>query len=98
MPAYAIANIDVHTPEVFERYRERVAGTIGQYGGKYIVRGGPSEVLEGGWKPRRLVVMEFPSMAALKDWYHSAEYQAIVAARHDSAHSDIVLVEGLSPT
>lgn len=97
MPAYCIANVEVHTPEIYEGYRRHTLGTVEKYGGKFIVRGGPLESVEGSWNPARLVILEFPSMEVLQKWYHSREYQAIVAGRHDGARSDVVFVEGFPP-
>jgi uncharacterized protein (DUF1330 family) len=97
MPAYCIANIDVHTPAIYDNYRQHTSGTLGKFGGKFIVRGGQAQVIEGNWQPVRLVIIEFPSTEALQAWYHSPEYQAIVAGRHDGAHSDVVMVEGFTP-
>lgn len=98
MPAYAIANIEVHSPQIYENYRRHTAGTLDAYGGSFLIRGGQAEVIEGTWKPGRLVILEFPSMEALKNWYRSPAYQAIIADRHKGARSDIVAVEGFSPT
>ena len=97
MSAYCIANIKVHTPEIYESYRRHTAGTLPAFGGRFIVRGGATEVVEGSWQPGRLVVIEFPSMDDLQAWYRSVEYQAIVRGRHEGASSDIVFVEGFAP-
>jgi len=95
MAAYAIAEVDVTDPAQFEEYRKLVPATIAQYGGKYLVRGGTVDSKEGGWTPKRLVVLEFPSMAQARQWYDSPEYAPVLAMRLKSARSRVVLVEGL---
>ena len=94
MAAYVIAEIDVHDTALFEEYRKRVPPTIAQYGGKYVVRGGATESKEGGWAPKRLVVLEFPTMDRAREWYHSAEYSPALAMRRKAAKSRVILVEG----
>ena len=95
MAAYAIADVDVTDPAVFEEYRGRVGDTIAKYGGRYVVRSGNSEVVEGNWSPKRLVVLEFPSMERLKTWYHSPEFAPLIQLRFGSANTYVVLVEGV---
>ncbi len=94
MSAYIIVDLDVTDPEKFAKYREQVSPLIEAYGGKYIVRGGEHEVIEGGWKPNRLVVLEFESTAAAKKFWDSDDYAPVKKLRHESAESNIVLVEG----
>ena len=95
MSGYVIADVEVTDPDKFEVYRGQVAATIEQYGGRYIVRGGETETAEGVWNPRRLVVIEFESMARAKEWYHSPEYAGPMKLRHESANSSVVFAEGL---
>ncbi|MBX9963245.1 MAG: DUF1330 domain-containing protein [Burkholderiales bacterium] len=95
MPAYLIADVDVSDPMGFETYRQLVAPTITGAGGAYIVRGGGFEVLEGSYQPKRLVVLEFESMAAARAWYHSDEYAPVKAIRQRTAATNVILVEGL---
>ncbi len=95
MPAYLIADIEVTNPAEFDEYRKGVPATIAQYGGKYIVRGGALESMEGGWKMNRVVILEFPTMAQAKAWYTSPEYKDLLAMRLRSTKSKAVLVEGL---
>jgi uncharacterized protein (DUF1330 family) len=70
MPAYFIVDIDVTDPTAFEEYRKAVPATVEKYGGKFLVRGGRMEVVEGGWRPKRVVVTEFPNAAALRSANH----------------------------
>lgn len=72
-----------------------LSDSIAEFGGRFLVRGGAMEVLEGDWKPKRLVVLEFPDLAALKAWYHSPGYQQLLALRKQAAISNFVIVEGV---
>jgi uncharacterized protein (DUF1330 family) len=95
MAGYVIAAIEVTDPAVFEQYRAQVASTIEKYGGKYLVRGGDTEKVEGDWDPKRLVILEFDSMERAREWYYSQEYSGPMKLRHRSANSNLLLVEGL---
>ena len=97
MAAYIIAEVEVSDPETYATYRAQTPGVIAQYGGRFIVRGGAAETLEGDVPPGRLVVIEFPDTAAARRFYESPEYQAIVGIRHQAAKSRLVLVEGHAP-
>lgn len=96
MPAYIIANIEVTDPVGYEEYRRLAGATLAAYGGRFLVRGGAVETLEGEWQPRRLIVLEFESLEQVRQWYHSPEYQEAKAVRERTARSNIVMVEGLS--
>jgi uncharacterized protein (DUF1330 family) len=95
MAAYVIAEVDVQDAALFEEYRKLVPATIVQYGGKYIVRGGATETKEGSWAPKRVVVLEFPTMARAREWYHSAEYAPALAMRLKAAKSRMIMAEGV---
>jgi uncharacterized protein (DUF1330 family) len=95
MPAYILAQIDVHDPETFERYREKVAPLVQAFGGRYIVRGGEITPLEGELSAPRLVIIEFEDREAAKRWYFSDEYQEILKLRLDSANGTAVIVDGI---
>ena len=95
MAALVIAEVDVQDATLFEEYRKLVPATIAQYGGKYVVRGGATESKEGGWAPKRMVVLEFPTMARAREWYHSAEYAPALEMRLKAAKSRVILVEGV---
>ena len=97
MTAYLIANIDVTDPAGFERYRAAVPSVIAAHGGRYLVRGGALAAVEGSLPLKRLVVLEFPSMAALQAFYDSPDYRPLLALRLASTRSDVVLVEGYAP-
>jgi uncharacterized protein (DUF1330 family) len=94
MLGYVIAEVEVTDPATYEEYRKRVPAIVAQYGGKYLVRGGAVESKEGGWNPKRLVVLEFASLEQARKWYHSPEYAPVLALRLKAARSKMVLVEG----
>jgi uncharacterized protein (DUF1330 family) len=95
MAAYFIVDVDVKNPQAYEAYKQAAAASIAQYGGRYLVRGGQHEVLEGAWNPTRLVVLEFPSVEAARRWYASAEYNTVKPIRLQHAVGHLVLVEGV---
>jgi uncharacterized protein (DUF1330 family) len=97
MTAYLIADVEVVDAKEFDEYRKGVSATIAAYGGRFLARGGLTAVLEGDWVPKRLVVLEFPSMAVLEAWYESPEYRPLRDMRQRAARSEIVAVEGSGP-
>src|SRR5262249_9660219 len=95
MPAYVIADLDVTDPAGFEEYRQVVPATIEKYGGRYLVRGGALETLEGDWPWKRVVVLEFPSLEQAKRWYNSEDYRDPKALRFKTAKTKVILVDGV---
>jgi len=95
MAAYVIAEIEVTDAAGYEEYRRRVPATVEKYGGRYLVRGGQAEAVEGSWHPRRLVVLEFPSLAQARRCYDSAEYRVPRAVRQRCSRGHVVFVEGV---
>ena len=95
MAAYVIAELDIQDAAGFEEYRRQVPATIERYGGRYLVRGGALEVLEGEWWPKRVVILEFPSLEQARRWYDSDEYRAPKALRLRTARTNAVIVEGV---
>ena len=95
MPAYLIADETIEDPETFETYKRAVLPLITRFGGRFLSRGGQLEILEAGrdWNPDRMVIIEFPSMSALKDWYDSADYAAVREIRFRSARSTLVALD-----
>jgi uncharacterized protein (DUF1330 family) len=93
--AYIIAEVQVTDPERYEEYRRQVEGTIAQYGGRYKVRGGKAEALEGDAPRGRLVVLEFDSYEQARTWYDSEEYAGPKALRQDTSIGRLILVEGV---
>src|SRR5215470_3490593 len=96
MPAYFVVDLDVTNAEGMANYREAVPATIAQYGGRYLTRGGSSELIEGGPAPKRVVILEFADTAAFKRWYNSPEYQKILPGRLDNSTGRAFIVEGVS--
>lgn len=96
MSAYVLVEIEVKDPDRYAEYRPLAAESIAKHGGRYLVRGGTTEALEGEWSPR-IVVLEFDSLEAAHAWYYSDEYQAAVALRHESAKSRMIAVVGTAP-
>jgi uncharacterized protein (DUF1330 family) len=97
MPAYAIAGIDVTEPEAYAAYARSVPATLEPYGERFVVRGGPLEVIEGQWPAARTVILGFPSVEQAKEWYESEAYQALRPIRHRHARTDfLIVVEGVA--
>lgn len=97
MAAYLYGNISIHDMALYEQYRAQVPAIIAKYGGRYLVRGGTVEVVEGDVNAQRQVILEFPDMAALKAFYTSTEYAPLIAIRQKAASGSIVLIEGYLP-
>ncbi|RPI43246.1 MAG: DUF1330 domain-containing protein [Betaproteobacteria bacterium] len=95
MAAYVIAQIEITDPQTFEDYRRQVPPTLAPYGGRFIVRGGASETLEGTWQPTRLVVIEFPDRATAKAWWSSQDYAGPKALRQRSARGELIVIDGV---
>ena len=95
MSAYIIVDIEVTDPVQYEDYKKLASATVAAYDGKYIVRGGTAEQLEGDWTPRRIVVLEFPTLDRAKEWWASEDYAPAKAMRHASATSNMIVVEGM---
>jgi len=95
MAVYLICDVDVGDPAAYEAYKAQVPAFIRRHGGEYLVRGGAHEVLEGDWKPTRLVLFRFPDAASVKAFVDDPEYQPLAALRHRVARTDMVMVEGL---
>jgi uncharacterized protein (DUF1330 family) len=96
MAAYVVADLTVTDPATMEEYRKQVPATLAKYGGRFLVRGGPHQVVEGAWKPNRLVILEFPSLEQAKRWYDSEEYRGPKAMRLRAGLTNLVMVEGVA--
>jgi uncharacterized protein (DUF1330 family) len=94
MPAYFFAELDVTNAAGMEAYRAAVPATLAQYGGRFLVRGGATELIEGGPEPKRIVILEFADAAAVKRWYNSPEYQKILPGRLENSTARAFIVEG----
>jgi uncharacterized protein (DUF1330 family) len=97
MSAYLISEVDVKDPAGFEAYRTIAARAIAQYGGRYLVRGGAAEAVEGGPPPKNIIVAEFPSMERLREWYASPEYAEALNFRRTALDRRLVFIEGVAP-
>ena len=97
MAAYVLAEIEITNPEGYKEYSAQVPATIAKYGGRFLVRGGNSEVLEGQWPKQRRVLLEFPSIEAAKRWFDSPEYQKPKAMRQAASHGRLILMDGAPP-
>ena len=96
MPAYVIAAVrEAHDPEALVEYRRRNTEAVAAHGGRFLVRGGAIEVLEGEWSPLRVVVMEFDDADAARRWYGSPQYRAAIPIRQAASTTDLILVEGV---
>lgn len=96
MPAYVIAEVTTTDQAAMEEYRKQVPATLAKYGGRFVVRGGAAQAVEGDWKPTRLVVLEFPSLADARRWYDSEEYRAPKAQRMRAGRTNLIMVEGVA--
>lgn len=94
MPAYVLVHIDVKDSAIYEDYKKMAPPSIEKYGGRYLVRGPQPEILEGSWRPKRLVLLEFPSVDRARAWWNSPEYADAKAKRQSCSIADMVLLEG----
>ena len=97
MAAYIYGNIEITDPALYEQYRAEVPAVIAAHGGRYLVRGGATEILEGQAAVVRQVILEFPDMARLKGFYFSPEYQRLVAIRQRASRGHLLAIEGMPP-
>jgi len=95
MAAYMIVNIDVKDTLAYERYKAAVPALIRKHGGEYLARGGTCEVLEGDWRPSRLVLFRFPDMESIRALQVDPEYQPLKELRHSAAYTEMVAVAGI---
>ena len=95
MAAYVIVHNEIFDASLFEEFRRQVGATIEASGGRYLVRGGDTEVIDGDWDPERIIIVEFDSAEQAKSWLTSPEYLAIREIRVKSANANVVIVEGV---
>lgn len=95
MPSYIIVDVSIKNAEAYEAYKKLTPGSLQPYEGKFIVRGGATETLEGGWQPERIVVLEFPDAEKARQWWASAEYAPAKEIRQANSETKMILVEGL---
>ena len=95
MSAYVIVDVEIKDPVRYDDYKQLTPPTLAAYDGKFIVRGGAAETLEGEWTPGRMVVLEFPSAERAKEWWASEIYAPAKALRQAIADTKMILVEGI---
>ena len=95
MSAYVIVEIDIHDPVLYEEYKKLTPGSLVPFGGKFIVRGGQAESIEGDWQPKRIVVLEFPSVEKAKEWWDCDVYRRARDIRQRAAHTRMIVVPGV---
>lgn len=96
MSAYVVVEIEILDSEIYETVKHLTPAIVAQYGGKYLARGGETEVLEGSWSPQRLVILEFESAEQARAWWNSAEFAPVLQLRRQSARTNMVLTVGNS--
>jgi uncharacterized protein (DUF1330 family) len=95
MPAYVIANVEVFDPEAYADYTQSTPASIAAHGGRFLVRGGHAEALEGTLLPRRVLVIEFPDVDAARAWWRSDDYRTQSDVRRTISRGDFILVDGV---
>ena len=97
MAAYVLNDMEITDPALFEEYKLLSPATVAQYGGRFLARGGRTETLEGDWSPRRLVIIEFPSVEQARAWADSPEYAPAKRLRQRASKSNLIVIEGAAP-
>ena len=95
MKAYVIVDVKIHDPKRYEDYKKLTPASLIPFDGKFVVRGGPTETLEGDWDPERIVVLEFPTVERAKEWWASEMYAPAKQIRQRTASTQMIVVEGL---
>jgi len=94
MVAYAIADVRIRDQSLIGKYRELSQSSIAKYDGRYVVRGGTVHTAEGKWSPQIFVIVEFPTMERLREWYGSPEYAEALKLRSAAMDRDLIFIEG----
>ncbi|WP_114783954.1 DUF1330 domain-containing protein [Botryobacter ruber] len=97
MSAYVLVEIEITDPAAYEDYKKLTPASIAAYKGRFVVRGGKTETLEGDWQPERIVVLEFPSVERARAWWNSPEYATAKAIRQQAANTKMIVLEGFEP-
>ncbi len=95
MAAYVIVDVKIKDPVAYENYKKMTPGSLAAYGGRFVVRGGKTDVLEGPWQPGRIVVLEFDSAERARAWWDSEEYREARSLRQRVADTNMILVDGI---
>jgi uncharacterized protein (DUF1330 family) len=97
MSAYVISEVEMRDAAGFEAYRTIAAETIAKFGGRYLARGGTASVIEGGPPPKTIIIVEFPTMERLREWYASPDYAEALKVRRTALDRRLIFVEGVAP-
>jgi len=95
MPAYYIGEHKISNVALFDNYLAKVVPMIERFGGRYLTKACSHEILEGDWRPNRVVIIEFPDIASIKNWYRAPEYQPLIALRRSAATDVMIMLEGV---
>jgi uncharacterized protein (DUF1330 family) len=95
MAAFVIVDVNIHDHSTYEIYKLLTPASIAAYDGKFVVRGGKTIIMEGDWKPGRIVVLSFPTMNRAQEWWHSEQYAEPKAIRQSAAFTNMFFVEGI---
>lgn len=95
MPALVLVEVKIHNPELYEEYKKLSLPAVEAFGGRFVVRGFPTESLEGDWNPERLVVLEFPSVDRAKEWWASEQYTKAKNIRYQASNGKMLVVESV---
>ena len=96
MPAYVIFDVEIRDPDRYQDFMKKVKPALDEAGARYLARGGAHKVYEGDWRPRRIVLLEFPSVAAWESFYYGPVYQGVKAIRDECSSARLVSVEGFA--
>jgi uncharacterized protein (DUF1330 family) len=94
MPAYVMVDVEIENPVRYEDYKALTPASIAAYGGRFLVRGGETRVLEGDWQPGRIVLLEFPTLERALEWWNSDEYAPAKAIRQRTSRTRMIVVDG----
>jgi uncharacterized protein (DUF1330 family) len=95
MAAYVLVEVSIHDPVEYEAYKKLTPAAVAAYDGRFVVRGGQTETLEGDWKPERIVVVEFPTVERAKEWWNSELYSTAKVIRQRAAKTNMIIVQGI---
>ncbi|WP_207493260.1 DUF1330 domain-containing protein [Aridibaculum aurantiacum] len=95
MPAYVLVEVSIHDTALYEDYKKLTPAAVAAFDGRFVVRGGQAETLEGDWQPERVVVIEFPSVERAKEWWNSEQYNIAKAIRQQAAHTRMIVLPGV---
>jgi uncharacterized protein (DUF1330 family) len=95
MSAYVIVEVTIEDPVEYEEYKKLTPAAVTAFDGKFIVRGGETDTLEGDWNPERIVVLEFPTVERAKEWWDSPLYTTAKLIRQRAAKTKMIIVQGV---